>query len=384
MKYYSSSFTLGILGGGQLGKMLLAETRKMDIATKVLDPSKEAPSRLACNTFVQGDLMDFDTVVQFGQGIDILTIEIENVNADALQALEKQGVKVYPSSQTLRTIQNKCTQKLFFVDHNLPTAPFQRFAYKDEMIHAIENQALNFPFVWKSAQFGYDGNGVKMINSIADTKDLPSGQCIAEMLIDFKMELAVTVARRPSGEVKLFPVVEMDFHPEANQVTYVICPARISEDIVQKAELVAMKAAAAFEHVGLLAVEMFLTHDGEILINEVAPRTHNSGHHTIESSYTSQFEQHLRAVLDLPLGSTEMKTPAVMVNLVGAEGFSGPVYYENIEKVLAQKGVSVHVYGKTETRPFRKMGHCTVVAPTADAALEIAIKVKNQLIVKSE
>ena len=384
MKYYSSSFTLGILGGGQLGKMLLAETRKMDIATKVLDPSKEAPSRLACNTFVQGDLMDFDTVVQFGQGIDILTIEIENVNADALQALEKQGVKVYPSSQTLRTIQNKCTQKLFFVDHNLPTAPFQRFAYKDEMIHAIENQALNFPFVWKSAQFGYDGNGVKMINSIADTKDLPSGQCIAEMLIDFKMELAVTVARRPSGEVKLFPVVEMDFHPEANQVTYVICPARISEDIVQKAELVAMKAAAAFEHVGLLAVEMFLTHDGEILINEVAPRTHNSGHHTIESSYTSQFEQHLRAVLDLPLGSTEMKTPAVMVNLVGAEGFSGPVYYENIEKVLAQKGVSVHVYGKTETRPFRKMGHCTVVAPTADAALEIAKKVKNQLIVKSE
>lgn len=384
MKYYSSSFTLGILGGGQLGKMLLAETRKMDIATKVLDPSKEAPSRLSCNTFVQGDLMDFDTVVQFGQGIDILTIEIENVNADALQALEKQGVKVYPSSQTLRTIQNKCTQKLFFVDHNLPTAPFQRFAYKDEMIHAIENQALNFPFVWKSAQFGYDGNGVKMINSIADTKDLPSGQCIAEMLIDFKMELAVTVARRPSGEVKLFPVVEMDFHPEANQVTYVICPARISEDIVQKAELVAMKAAAAFEHVGLLAVEMFLTHDGEILINEVAPRTHNSGHHTIESSYTSQFEQHLRAVLDLPLGSTEMKTPAVMVNLVGAEGFSGPVYYENIEKVLAQKGVSVHVYGKTETRPFRKMGHCTVVAPTADAALEIAKKVKNQLIVKSE
>ena len=356
MKYYSSSFTLGILGGGQLGKMLLAETRKMDIATKVLDPSKEAPSRLSCNTFVQGDLMDFDTVVQFGQGIDILTIEIENVNADALQALEKQGVKVYPYSQTLRTIQNKCTQKLFFVDHNLPTAPFQRFAYKDEMIHAIYNQALNFPFVWKSAQFGYDGNGVKIINSIADTKDLPSGQCIAEMLIDFKMELAVTVARRPSGEVKLFPVVEMDFHPEANQVTYVICPARISEDIVQKAELFAMKAAAAFEHVGLLAVEMFLTHDGEILINEVDPRTNNSGNHTIESSYTSQFEQHLRAVLDLPLGSTEMKTPAVMVNLVGAEGFYGPVYYENIEKVLAQKGVSVHVYGKSKLDRSEKWG----------------------------
>ncbi len=364
--------------------MLLAETRKMDITTKVLDPSKEAPSRLCCNTFVQGDLMDFDTVVQFGQGVDVLTIEIENVNADALQALEKQGVKVYPSSHTLRTIQNKCTQKLFYLDHNLPTAPFQRFAYKHQMLHAIENQALTFPFIWKSAQFGYDGNGVKMITSKTDLDDLPSGQCIAEMLVDFKMELAVTVARRPSGEIKLFPVVEMDFHPEANQVTYVICPARISNDIAQKAELVAMKVAAAFEHVGLLAVEMFLTHEGDILINEVAPRTHNSGHHTIESSYTSQFEQHLRAVLDLPLGSTEIKSPAVLVNLVGAEGFSGPVYYENIEKVLSQKGVSVHVYGKTETRPFRKMGHCTVIAPTTDDALEIAKKVKNQLIVKTE
>ncbi len=214
--------------------MLLAETRKMDVATKVLDPNKEAPSRLSCNTFVQGDLMDFDTVVQFGQDVDVLTIEIENVNADALQALEKQGVKVYPSSQTLRTIQNKCTQKLFYLDHNLPTAPFQRFAYKDEMLHAIDNQALTFPFVWKSAQFGYDGNGVKMITSLADLDDVPNGQCIAEMLIDFKMELAVTVARRPSGEIKLFPVVEMDFHPDANQVTYVICPARISNDIAQK------------------------------------------------------------------------------------------------------------------------------------------------------
>jgi len=384
MEYYSSSFTLGILGGGQLGKMLLTETRKMDIATKVLDPSSEAPSRLACNYFVQGDLMDFDTVVNFGQDVDVLTIEIENVNADALQVLEKRGVKVYPSSETLRTIQNKATQKLFYVDNNLPTAPFQRFAYKDEMLHAIDNEALDFPFVWKSAQFGYDGNGVKMIKNRSDIDNLPNNSCIAETVIDFEMELAVTVARRPSGEMKLYPVVEMDFHPEANQVTFVICPARISNDIAKKAELIALKVAAAFEHVGLLAVEMFLTKEGDILVNEVAPRTHNSGHHTIESSYTSQFEQHLRTVLDLPLGSTNSKAAGVMVNLVGAEGFTGPVYYENIEKALAQNGVSVHIYGKAETRPFRKMGHCTVVAPTVDEALQIAKNIKDQLIVKTK
>lgn len=247
MEYYSSTFTLGILGGGQLGKMLLTETRKMDIATKVLDPSSAAPCRMACNTFVQGDLMDFETVVNFGKELDVLTIEIENVNADALEVLEKQGVKVYPSSKTLRTIQNKATQKLFYVDHNVPTAPFQRFAYKDEMLHALQNEALKFPFVWKSAQFGYDGNGVKIIKSYADIEELPHGQCIAESMIDFEMELAVTVARRPSGEVKLYPVVEMDFHPEANQVTYVICPARITEEIAQKAELIALKVANAFE-----------------------------------------------------------------------------------------------------------------------------------------
>jgi 5-(carboxyamino)imidazole ribonucleotide synthase len=384
MEYYSSTFTLGILGGGQLGKMLLTETRKMDIATKVLDPSSAAPCRMACNTFVQGDLMDFETVVNFGKELDVLTIEIENVNADALEVLEKQGVKVYPSSKTLRTIQNKATQKLFYVDHNVPTAPFQRFAYKDEMLHALQNEALKFPFVWKSAQFGYDGNGVKIIKSYADIEELPHGQCIAESMIDFEMELAVTVARRPSGEVKLYPVVEMDFHPEANQVTYVICPARITEEIVQKAELIALKVANAFGHVGLLAVEMFLTREGEILVNEVAPRTHNSGHHTIESSYTSQFEQHLRAVLDLPLGSTEIKADAVMVNLVGAEGFTGPVFYENIEQAMGQKGVSVHIYGKAETRPFRKMGHCTVISNDVETALQIAKKVKKQLIVKTK
>jgi len=287
--YFSSPFKLGILGGGQLGKMMLNDTRKFDIYTCVLDPSNEAPCKIACNEFYQGDLMDFETVLNFGKKVDVLTIEIENVNVDALEKLEKEGIQVYPSSKTLRTIQNKAKQKLFYVDHNLPTAPFSRYAYKDEILTAIEHESLDFPFVWKSAQFGYDGNGVKIIRTHSDLDDLPNVECITEKLIPFKNELSVIVARNVEGKVKVFPVVEMEFHPEANQVEYVICPARIAKEVALKAELVALKTSAAFNHVGLLAVEMFQTENDEILINEVAPRPHNSGHHTIEASYTSQF-----------------------------------------------------------------------------------------------
>lgn len=282
MNYFSSDFKLGILGGGQLGKMLLYNTRKFDIQTYVLDPSNEAPSRMACNVFEQGDLMDFDTVYKFGKQVDVLTIEIENVNVAALEKLENEGTKVYPSSKTLRRIQNKATQKLFYQDHNLPTAPFSRFAYASEIEDAIDNGGVTLPFVWKAAQFGYDGNGVKIVRSLADLKDLPKGECIAEQLIPFKNELAVIVSRSATGETKTYPVVEMEFHPEANQVEYVICPARISEDIAKKAQEVALKASQAFDHVGLLAVELFQTEDDKILINEVAPRPHNSGHQTIE------------------------------------------------------------------------------------------------------
>ena len=315
LKYFSSQHKLGILGGGQLGKMLLYNTRKFDIHTKVLDPSADAPCRLACNTFIQGDLMDFDTVVEFGKNVDTLTIEIENVNVEALESLEQLGVNVYPKAKTLGIIQNKAKQKLFYVDHNLPTAPFVRYAYKNELEHAITNDVQPLPFVWKSAQFGYDGNGVKIVRNINDIKTLPNVECTAEALIPFDKELAVTVARNPQGQIKVYPVVEMEFHPEANQVEYVLCPARISPEIAKQAELLACKVASAFEHVGLLAVEMFLTKDQTILINEVAPRPHNSGHQTIEASYTSQFEQHLRAVLNLPLGSTENKVCAVMPTL---------------------------------------------------------------------
>lgn len=377
MKYFSSKHKLGILGGGQLGKMLLYNTRKFDIHTEVLDPNADAPSRLSCHKFHQGDLMDFETVYQFGKQVDTLTIEIENVNVKALEALERDGVLVYPSSKTLGIIQNKAKQKIFYLEHNLPTAPFVRYAYKNELELAITNNIQQIPFVWKSAQFGYDGNGVKIVRSMADVEVLPNVECIAEELIPFEKELAVTVARNPNGELKVYPVVEMEFHPEANQVEYVLCPARIEKEMAKKAERVALKVADAFDHVGLLAVELFLTKNGDILINEVAPRPHNSGHQTIETSYTSQFEQHIRAILNLPLGATTSKVCGVMVNLVGAEGYKGPVVYEHIDQIMAMEGVTPHIYGKKLTRPFRKMGHVTIIDTSIQKAREKAQKVKE-------
>jgi len=384
MNYFSSNFKLGILGGGQLGKMLLTETRKFDIYTCVLDPSEDAPCKIACNEFYKGNLMDYDTVFNFGKKVDVLTIEIENVNVDALEALEKTGVKVYPQSKTIKTIQNKVKQKLFYVDHNLPTADFSRFAYKDEILTAVKHETLNFPFVWKSALFGYDGMGVKIVKTYSDLDSLPNVECVVEDLIPFKNELSVIVARSLNGDKVTYPVVEMEFHPEANQVEYVICPARISKEIAKKAELIALKTSEAFKHVGLLAVEMFLTNDNGILINEVAPRPHNSGHHTIESNYTSQFEQHIRAILNLPLGHTEKKAGGVMVNLVGHEDFKGDVVYENLERILELKGVTPHIYGKKQTRPFRKMGHVTIVHEDVNEARLIAEKVKKTIKVISE
>ena len=377
--YFSSDFTLGILGGGQLGKMLLTETRKFDITTKVLDPSPDAPCRIACNTFVQGNLTDFNTVYNFGKDVEVLTIEIENVNVEALEKLQTEGVKVYPSPQTIKNIQNKAAQKQFYATHGIPTAPFQVFQNTESLKKAINEQQLTLPFVWKSARFGYDGNGVKIVRQLTDLNLLPNDQCIAESLVPFKKELAVIVARDAKGQVRTYPVVEMEFHPEANQVEYVLCPARIEEAVAQKARTIAIQVAQAFEVVGLLAVELFQTENDEILVNEVAPRPHNSGHYSIEAAYTNQFEQHLRAILNLPLGSTESKIAGVMVNLVGAEGYQGKVVYENIEQIMAMEGVTPHIYGKKETRPFRKMGHVTIVNPNINKARQIAEQVKNTI-----
>ncbi|MEZ4778967.1 MAG: 5-(carboxyamino)imidazole ribonucleotide synthase [Flavobacteriaceae bacterium] len=384
VNYFSSHFTLGILGGGQLGKMLLYETRKFDIKTHVLDPSVEAPCRIACDLFQQGDLMDFDTVYTFGKKVDVLTFEIEGVNIEALEKLEVEGKKVYPSSKTLRNIQDKGIQKQFYKAHQIPTSPFRVFSNKNELNEAIVRKELHLPFVWKSCTGGYDGKGVSIIRDAKDIIPLAEGSCIAEKLVPFKNELAVIVARNSSGEVITYPVVEMEFHPEANQVEYVICPARIEENVAEKARAVAEKVSKAFEHVGLLAVEMFQTEDDEILVNEVAPRPHNSGHYSIEASYTNQFEQHLRAILNLPLGKTDSKVGGIMVNLVGAEGHTGEVVYENIENIMELEGVTPHIYGKKETRPFRKMGHVTIVNEDIAKARKIAEEVKNTIKVISK
>ncbi len=384
VKYFSSNFKLGILGGGQLGKMLLTETRKFDIQTYVIDPSKEAPCQFGATEFFIGDLMEFNAIYEFGKKVNLLTIEIENVNLDALDKLEAEGLPIFPSPKTLRLIQNKGRQKDFYVENKIPTSLHQRFVDLNDLRNALAKDELEFPFVWKCAQFGYDGNGVKIVRSTIDLVNLPKVECITEQMVPFKNELAVIVARSVSGEVKTYPVVEMEFHPEANQVEYVICPARIDEKAAQKATEIALKVSNVFNHVGLLAVELFQTEDDEILVNEVAPRPHNSGHYSIEASYTSQFENHLRAILNLPLGNTDSKVAGIMVNLVGEEGFSGQVVYENIEKIMAIDGVTPHIYGKRETRPFRKMGHVTIVNENMMEARKIAEEVKNSIRVISE
>ncbi len=383
-RFFSSEFSLGILGGGQLGKMLLTETQKWDIKTYILDPSADAPCRLGCNVFIQGSLMDYDTVYNFGKNLDVLTIEIEGVNLEALADLENLGVKTYPRAETLKFIQDKGVQKSFYADHQIPTAPFELFDNKDALIAAYHNGDFSLPQVWKVCRGGYDGNGVQILRTPEDFNRLPQAPCVLERLIPFTHELAVIVARSPSGEEMTYPVVEMEFHPEANQVEYVLCPARIDDSMAKKAQDVALMVSRALKHEGLLAVELFATESGEIIVNEVAPRPHNSGHYSIEASYTNQFEQHLRAILDLPLGDTKSKAAGIMVNLVGAEGRTGPVHYEHIEQILAIPGVTPHIYGKKETRPFRKMGHVTIIHEDMTQARLIAEQVKNSINVISK
>ena len=384
MNFFSTDKTLGILGGGQLGKMLLYSTRKFDIKTKVLDPSDSAPAKLASDIFVRGDLTDFQTVYDFGKDVDVLTIEIEKVNVEALEKLEQEGVTIYPQPQVLKTIQNKCLQKKFYIENHIPTSSFEEFDSINTVKELVLKGNLSYPFVWKSAEMGYDGYGVSIVHSNKELEEIKPGPCLIEEVVKFKKELSVIICRRPQGETVNYPVIESEFHPTANQVEYVLCPARISTKAAKKAVEIALKTAEAYGQIGLLTVELFLISDEEILVNEVAPRPHNSGHFSIEASYTCQFEQHIRAVLDLPLGKTDSKIAGVMVNLVGAEGHAGPVYYKNIDQILAIDGVIPHIYGKKETRPFRKMGHVTIINPELSIARKIAAQVKDILSVISK
>ena len=383
MQFFSSDFKLGILGGGQLGKMLLYDAKRYDLHTKVMDSNKDAPCNKIADDFIVGDITDYNDVINFGNSVDLITVEIENVNTDALEFLEKSGKKVYPSPKNLRIIQNKSDQKNFYSKNNLPTSRFKNYSNIEELKRNFLHDNFEFPFVWKSSRFGYDGKGVKIIKNIEDLDFSYDHQCLIEEKISIKKELSVIVSRNSDGEIKCFPVVEMEFNEKSNLVEYVMCPANISKKTEEKAIIIASEIAKKFEMVGLLAVELFVTNEDEILINEVAPRPHNSGHHTIECCVTSQFDQHIRSILNLPLGETGILIPGIMVNLVGENMEEGNVNYKNINDIFDIPGVYIHIYGKKKSRLNRKMGHITIVNKDINKAIEIGKSIKNKIKVTS-
>jgi 5-(carboxyamino)imidazole ribonucleotide synthase len=347
---------LGVLGGGQLGRMLIQSGIDFNIDFSVLDPDAQAPcSNLA--KFTQGKLTDYDTVVAFGSSCDVVTIEIENVNTKALKELVRKGKKVFPQPEVIELIQDKRLQKTFYKEKNIPTADFILTANAED----VHNNKQFLPAVHKLGREGYDGRGVQILRSESDLVKAFDAPGLLEKLIDFEKEIAVIVARSESGQVKTFPAVEMVFHPVHNLVEYLFAPAEVSKAVLVQAEALATKVVSELSMVGILAVEMFVTRSGKVLVNEVAPRPHNSGHHTIEANVTSQYEQHLRAILDWPLGETTMIAPSAMVNLLGEPGHTGPAKYEGFDRLLAKEGIHVHLYGKSVTKPFRKMGHVTIV-----------------------
>ena len=379
MNQFYGDFTLGIVGGGQLGRMLIQSAIDFNINVKTLDPSESAPCSNISHEFTAGSLTDFDTVYQFGKDCDLVTIEIENVSTEALKKLRDEGVKVFPQPEIIELVKNKVVQKNFYRDNNIPTSPFYEVADRQEVL-----QHSDFlPFVNKLATEGYDGRGVQVIRDHDDMSKAFDKPGLIEKFIDFDREISVIVARSESGEIKSFPAVELAFHPEANLVEFLFSPAQISSEVEDSAIAIAESLIEKLEMVGLLAVEMFVTREGKVLVNEIAPRPHNSGHQSIEANVTSQYEQHLRAIIGMPLGDTSITQLSAMVNLLGEEGHSGPVECEGLEEVLGVEGTHLHLYGKKETKPFRKMGHVTVTDSDMESLRKKARFVKDTLKIKS-
>jgi 5-(carboxyamino)imidazole ribonucleotide synthase len=366
---------LGILGGGQLGRMLIQSAIDFNMEVHILDPSKDAPCAALAHHFESGDLKDFDSVYNFGKRCDIITIEIEKVNTAALKKLRDEGKKVYPQPEIIELIQDKRLQKQFYVENGLPTADFILVENKQDVL----NNSSFLPAANKLGKDGYDGRGVQLLRSEGDLAKAFDAPGLLEKLVDIDKEIAVIVARNAKGETKAFPVVEMVFHPEANLVEFLFSPAQVDKTIAKEAEEMALKLIEKLDMVGLLAVEMFIDKNGILLINEVAPRPHNSGHQSIEGNITSQFEQHLRAIYNLPLGDTAIRVPAAMINLLGEEGYSGSPIYEGLDEILSMSGVHLHLYGKNSTQSFRKMGHVTVTDTDIEKLKEKAMLVKNTL-----
>ncbi len=371
--WYGKHFKLGVLGGGQLGRMLIQETINYDVQVHCLDPDLDAPCKDVAHSLTVGSLNDFDTVYQFGQNKDVITVEIENVSIEALEKLEVEGKKVFPQPAVLKIIRDKGLQKQFYADHNIPTPAFYLVNNKEE----ITNYFSEFPFMQKMRTGGYDGKGVTPLRNEKDLENAFEVPSVLEKFVDFEKELSVIVARNENGDTKVYPTVECEFSPEANLVEFLFSPADVTPAIEKAAEELAISIIDKLGMVGILAVELFLTKDGQLLVNEIAPRPHNSGHHTIECNVTSQFEQHMRSVLNLPLGDTRIIQPGVMINLLGEKGYQGSVIYQGLEKAIAIPGVKPHIYGKSETKSFRKMGHITIVAPTLEEAKTNGRKVKE-------
>ena len=374
---------IGIIGGGQLGKMILDETNKIDLQVSILDPNKNSPCKNLTKNFILGDFNDFDTVLNFGLAHDIISYEIEHINVDALDELVSRGIEVQPTPEILRIIQDKNLQKSFFKENNFPTSDFSYFNSKNDLLNSFKKSNLSFPCVWKKTKFGYDGFGVKILNTKNDFSKLPDAEMIIEDLIEFKKELSVIVAVNKKGDIKAYETVEMEFNPDSNQVEFVISPANISEKINRNAKKIAYELAKKINLIGLLAVEMFLTNDDKILINEIAPRPHNSGHFSIDACPTSQFKQHINSIMNFELGETSHQNCAVMLNLVGGNSHTGEVKYENLDLVKNQKNVYIHIYGKKITRPNRKMGHVTVICDNFASAYKKAKEIKEIIKVKS-
>ena len=382
-KLVTSEIKLGIIAGGQLGKMLVLAASNWNVKTYVMDKDEHCPASSSCTYFFKGDPLNFNDVYEFGCLVDVLTLELENVNIEALKKLKSENKKIYPDPFKLEIIQDKGLQKQFYKKIDVPTSSFTLFQNKKEIVNSIENGMLKFPFVQKLRKGGYDGRGVAIIRSKDDLNILLEGASEVEEHINIEKEISAIVARNERGEVKCHPTVEMEFNPNANLVEMLLCPSTLPVNVEKEAEDLAIKIINQLNLYGLLAVEMFVDKNNKIWINEIAPRTHNSGHHTIESAITSQFEQQLRAIFNLPLGSTHLKLPAVMINLLGEPGFEGKVKYEGLTECMATEGVKIHLYGKKITKPFRKMGHVTVLAPTIDEAKRKADIVKQKMKVVS-
>ena len=373
MKY--SNPRLSIVGGGQLGKMLAQEAKKMGFYVAVLNPTPDSPAAQVADHQVVAGFYDRDKIKELVISSDFSTFEIEHIDVAILKELQEQGHIIHPSPQTLEIIQDKAKQKEFLQKNNIPTAPW-RYVKKN-----LKDEALDFglPAVQKACRGGYDGRGVFVIHNERDFENALKAESFLEEFIEVEKELAVIAARDVRGDIRCFPVTEMTFDPEANICDMCIAPARIGKDVEQEALKIAGKCLECLEGVGVFGIEMFLAKDGRVLVNEIAPRPHNSGHFTIEACVTSQFEQHLRAVSGLPLGSSDLLTPAVMVNLLGSEGFEGEPYYIGVDEILSIPGASLHIYGKKSTKPFRKMGHVTVIDNSVEAALQKAKTIKETL-----